>query len=279
MAIASMLSLARRGRISRQWRAARITPLGELLAPGRIAGTAIRLAVQVFLVSYLWRALYTGLESSAGLDRDQAVTYAVLAVLALQIRGLNRALSWDSLLQHVREGSILYWFMRPVPPRRYYLIRAVGDQAYGFGWVLAGFAVCLAAGVVSPPASAGAAVASAVSLLLGQVTVYYLLLVVELLCFWTLKNQSALEILGFAQNLLSGLLAPLWYFPGWFVALSAVLPFQGTLHVPLSLYIGRIPVERAPVEIAVQVGWCLLLAALTRLMWRRAAEHVTVQGG
>jgi ABC-2 type transport system permease protein len=279
MAITSVPGRVRRARVPRQWRAARITPLGELLQPGRIAGTAIRLAVQVFLVTFLWRALYTGVESSAGLGRGQAVTYAVLAVLSLQIRGLNRAISWDSLLQHVREGSILYWFMRPVPPRRYYLIRAVGDQAYGLAWVLAGYAVCLAAGLVSPPASAGAAVACAVSLLLGQVTMYYLLLVVDLLCFWTLKNQSAIEILGFAQNLLSGMFAPLWYFPGWFIALSAVLPFQGTLHVPLSLYIGRIPPERAPGQIAVQVGWCLLLAALTRLMWRRAAERVTVQGG
>lgn len=275
----AITSVAGRVRASRQWRAARITPLGEVLQPGRITGTAVRLAVQIFLVTFLWRALYTGVESSAGLNQDQAVTYAVLAVLCLQIRGLNRAISWDGLLQHVREGSILYWFMRPVPPWRYYLIRAVGDQAYGFVWLLAGYAICLAAGLVAPPASASAAAASAVSLLLGQVTMYYLLLVVDLLCFWTIKNQSAIEILGFAQNLLSGVFAPLWYFPGWFIALSAVLPFQGTLHVPLSLYIGRIPVGRAPVEIAVQVGWCLLLAALTRLMWRRAAERVTVQGG
>jgi viologen exporter family transport system permease protein len=265
--------------LSRPWRVARITPMGELLQPGRITGTVARLAVQVFLVVVLWRSLYAGVESSAGLARDQAVTYAVLAVLCLQMRGLYRAIAWDSVFQHVQEGSIVYWFLRPVTPRRYYLIRAVGDLAYGFVWVVAGYTICLATGLVAPPPSAAAALAAAVSLLFGQLTMYYLMLVVDLLCFWTIKNNSAVQIIDFAQNLLSGAFAPLWYFPGWFIALSAVLPFQGTMHVPLSLYIGRIPAERAPLEIAVQASWCLVLAVITGVMWRRVSARLTVQGG
>lgn len=265
--------------MNRQWRAARVTPLGELLQPVRITGAAVRLVLEIALVTLLWRALYAGVESSAGLDREQAVTYAVLAVLALRMRGGERELSADSVLVHVQEGTILYWFVRPLRPGRYYLIRAAGDQAYGLAWVLAGYLTCRAIGIVSPPASAGAAVAAAVSLLLGQITLYYLLLIVDLFCFWAVMNKSAVQILGFAQSLLSGAFAPLWFFPGWFIALSAVLPFQGTLNVPLSLYIGRIPVAEAPREIAVQVAWCVLLAGVTRLLWRRAAERVTVQGG
>jgi ABC-2 type transport system permease protein len=265
--------------VTRQWRAARITPLGDLRQPVRITGLVVRLGLQVALVTLLWRALYSGVESSAGLDREQAVTYAVLAVLALQLRGADRAVSADSVLVHVQEGSILYWFLRPARPSRYYLIRAIGDQAYGLAWVLAGYATCLVLGIVAPPASTGAAVAAAVSLLFGQITLYYLLLVVDLFCFWAVMNSSAVQILGFAQAVLSGAFAPLWFFPGWFIAMSAVLPFQGTLNVPLSLYIGRIPAGEAPAEIAVQVLWCVLLAGLTRLLWRRAAARVTVQGG
>jgi ABC-2 type transport system permease protein len=265
--------------LGRQWRAARITPIGELLQPGRITGTAARLGLQIFLVVCLWRALYATTTSSAGLNREQAVTYAVLAVLATQIRGLDRFTSRDTMLQHVQLGTILYWFLRPVPPRRYYMIRAIGDQAYGSCWVLLGYAICVLVGIVEPPVSAGAAAAFAVSLLLGQVTLYYLLLAVDLLCFWTMVNGAAVQILRFAQNLLSGVFAPLWFFPGWFVAASSVLPFQGTLNVPLSIYIGRIPLGGVGKELAVQAGWCLLLAALTRLMWHRAAQRVTVQGG
>lgn len=262
-----------------QWRVARVTPLGEMVQPTRITGTAIRLAAQVFLVFCLWRALYSQVDSAAGLGRDQAVTYAVLAALATQIRGLDRTAARDSMLQHIQQGTVLYWFLRPIPPRRYYLIRALGDQAYGFAWVLTGYAVCLAAGAVTPPASAGAGAAFAVSMLLAQVIVYQLLLTVDLLCFWTLQNGAALMIVRFLQNLLSGVIAPLWFFPDWFLTLSTVLPFRYTLDVPLSFYIGRLPAADAPRMAGIQLLWCVLLASLTRLLWRRAAAAVTVQGG
>lgn len=262
-----------------QWRVARVTPLGEFAQPARITGTAVRLAAQVFLVVCLWRSLYSQVETSAGLAREQAVTYAVLAVLALQIRGLDRSASRDTMLQHIQEGTVLYWFVRPIPPRRYYLVRAVGDQLYGFAWVIVGYAICLAAGAVKPPASASAATAFAVSLLLAQIIMYQLLLAVDLVCFWTLQNNAALTILRFLQNLLSGVIAPLWFFPDWFLTMSSALPFRYTLDVPLSLYIGRSPVGEAPRLLAIQLLWCVLLAGLTRLMWRKAAGVVTVQGG
>jgi ABC-2 type transport system permease protein len=262
------------------WRAARVTPLGELVQPTRITATAVRLAGHAFLVTCLWRALYAQVDSATGgLTRDQAVTYAVLAVLATQIRGLDRSAARDSLLQHVQEGTILYWFLRPVSPRRYYLIRALGDQAYGFAWVLAGYAICLAAAAVTGPVSAAAALTFAVSLLFGQIIVYELLLAVDLLCFWTLQNSAALQILRFLQNLLSGVIAPLWFFPDWFLTISSFLPFRYTLDVPLSLYIGRLPVGDAPRLVAVQLLWCALLAGLNKLLWRKAADQVTVQGG
>ncbi|MDX6347861.1 MAG: viologen exporter family transport system permease protein [Streptomyces sp.] len=265
--------------LPRAWRTARITPLAEILAPGRIAATAVRLAVQVFLVTCLWRALYANTGSSAGLVKEQAVSYAVLAALATRIRGLDRYTARDTVIQHIYYGTIVYWFLRPLPPRRYYLYRALGDQAYGFAWAVAAYAICRLVGVLEAPASAGAAVAFVVSLLLGQAVLYYLTLLTDLLCFWTIQNSSALLILQFAQNLLSGAYAPLWYFPGWFVAMSAVLPFQSTLNVPLSFYIGRIPLSDLPGQLAVQAGWVLALALGTRLLWRKAAARVVSQGG
>ncbi|MEV0642265.1 ABC-2 family transporter protein [Streptomyces sp. NPDC050619] len=264
---------------SRAWRTARITPLAEVLAPGRIVATFIRLAIQVFLVVCLWRALYAQTTSSAGLDREQAVTFVVLSTLAVPIRGLDRNSGRDSVYVHLYLGTIVYWFLRPVPPRRYYLYRAVGDQFYGFAWALAGYLLCRLTGVVSAPASAGAGAVFVLSMFLAQAVLYQLTLLVDLLCFWTLRNNGALQILTFVRNLLSGSYAPLWYFPEWFRTLSTLLPFQATLNTPLSIYIGRIPLSSAPAQLAVQGVWVILLALLTRFLWRKAADHVVSQGG
>ncbi|KOV57696.1 hypothetical protein ADL01_39855 [Streptomyces sp. NRRL WC-3618] len=261
------------------WRAARVTPLGELYAPPRMTAALIRLTVQVVLVASLWNGLYQQTGTTAGLDREQAVTYAVMAVLASRLRELDQYAGRDTVLQHMHFGTIVYWYLRPLPPQRYYALRALGEQVYGFAWALAGFALCLAAGLVQPPGSAAVAGVFALSLLLGQSVLYYVMLVIDQLCFWTLRNGAAMLILIFAQNLLSGVYAPLWFFPDWFITLSSFLPFQATLSVPLSLYVGRVPLSDAAFQLAVQAGWILVLAVFTRFLWRRAALRVVSQGG
>ncbi|MDH6625521.1 ABC-2 type transport system permease protein [Streptomyces sp. LBL] len=261
------------------WRAARVTPLGELHTPPRMTAVLIRLAVQVVLVASLWRGLYAHTGTTAGLSRDQAVTYAVLAVLASRLRELDQYAGRDTVIQHMHYGTIIYWYLRPLPPQRYYALRALGEQVYGFAWALGGYAVCLAAGVVEPPRSAAVAAVFALSLLLGQWVLYYVMLVTDQWCFWALRNNAAVMILIFAQNLLSGVYAPLWFFPDWFVTLSAFMPFQATLSVPLSLYVGRIPLSDAAGQLAIQAAWVVLLALFTRFLWHRAARRVISQGG
>lgn len=149
------------------WRIARTSALYEFLLPGRLAGVAAQLAVQIFLTWCLWRALYATVSASAGLDRGQAVSYAVLATLYGRLRGPDRGLARDAVRQHVYSGTIVYWYLRPVTP----------------------------------------------------------------------------------------------------------------LHVPLSLYVGRIVPADAGRYVLVQVVWIVLLAVVLRLFWRRADRQVVVQGG
>ncbi|MEU2616979.1 ABC-2 family transporter protein [Streptomyces sp. NPDC007157] len=265
--------------LSHGWRAARVTPLGELYTPPRITGVLLRLTVQVVLVASLWRGLYAQSGTTAGLDRGQAVTYAVMAVLASRLRELDQYAGRDTVMQHVHFGTIVYWYLRPMSPQRYHALRAIGEQLYGLTWALAGYAVCLAVGVVQPPGSAAVAGVFVLSLALGQLVLYYVMLLIDQLCFWTLRNTAAMLILVFAQNLLSGVYAPLWFFPHWFITLSSFLPFQATLSVPLSLYIGRIPLSDAPFQLGVQAAWVVALYLFTRFVWRRAARRVISQGG
>lgn len=265
--------------ITRYWGIARITPLGELLAPPRLSANALRLGVQIFLVVCLWRALYAQTSHVAGLTREQAVTYAVLATLAGRMRILDRRYGRDTVLQHMHFGTVIYWFLRPLAPRRYYVLRALGDQVYGFTWALVGYAICLWAGAVSLPSSTASMTAFVVSMLLGQMILYHVMQLIDLTCFWTLHNSAALLILQFIQNLLSGSYSPLWFFPDWFNTMSSFLPFQFTLNVPLSLYAGIIPPSDAIQQLCFQGAWVVGLALLTKWLWRRAARRIISQGG
>ncbi len=263
----------------RAWRAARVTVLSEFYERGRVASTLFMLTARAALTYWLWRALYASTSTSAGLNARQATTYAMLGVFYIAFRTVNRWAARDMMVQHMLEGTIAYWFLRPVTPRRYYCIRACGDLAYGACWAALAYGFCLAGGFVEPPASTRAGLAALATMALGLVILYYLKLLIDLACFWTVVNFQLVVMYEIVQNVLAGALVPLWFLPGWFASLDRLLPFQSTLNVPLSLYIGRSPVSQLGGDLAVQAVWIAILAALTTLVWRRAAARVTVLGG
>jgi ABC-2 type transport system permease protein len=263
----------------RAWLAARVTPLTEFYQTGRLASSLFMLTARGALTYWLWQALYRSTSSSAGLNVRQATTYAMLGVFYMSFRTVNRWGSRDTMTQHMLEGTIAYWFLRPVTPRRYYCIRATGDLAYGACWAALAYGICLAAGVVAPPASAAAGLAALAAVSLGLVILYYLQQLIDLACFWTVVNSQLVIMYEIVQNVLAGALVPLWFMPGWFVAFDGWLPFQGTLNIPLSLYVGRSPISELGRELAIQATWIAVLAVLTTLIWRRAAARVTVLGG
>jgi len=254
---------------SRPWRAARVTAVTELAHSGHLLTQLMMMVVQLALTWWLWQALYAHVRVSAGLNARQATTYALLGTLYIRFRSVDRQPNGDQMTQLMLRGTIAYWFLRPVPPQRYYLIRAIGDLAYGAAWATAGYTVCLAAGLIAPPASAAAGVAALVTMVLGLVVLYYVQQCVDLMCFWSVVNNEAVTAAQFVQNLLSGAFAPLWFFPTWFHRIDGWLPFQATLNVPLSLYVGRISTSATIRQAGLQVAWCCVLAVLTwRLWWR-----------
>jgi ABC-2 type transport system permease protein len=261
------------------WRAMRITLFVELTQPSRYIPQLTMVATQLALTWWLWRALYAGVTVSAGLNARQATTYALLGVLYLQFRFVDRWSNGDMMTQLMFEGTIAYWFTRPVSPRRWYLIRMSGDMAYGGAWALVAYGACLAAGAIAGPPSWAAGGAALLTLALGLVITYYLQLIIDLMCFWSAVNDSATTAMLFAASLLSGAFAPLWFFPAWFQRAAEFLPFESTLNTPLSLYIGRLPVSSLAGQVAVQLGWCAGFAVFTWWLWRRAAARVTVMGG
>src|ERR1700722_13669092 len=136
----------------RAWRGVRVTLLTELTQPVRYVTQLTMVVTQLALTYWLWRALYAGGEGSAGLDVTQATSYLPY----LQFRSVDRWSNGDTMVQLMFEGTIAYWFTRPVTPRRWYLIRMCGDLGYGVAWGLVAYLACRAVGAIAAPPSLAA---------------------------------------------------------------------------------------------------------------------------
>ncbi len=262
----------------RAYRVVRIVPLTEWAYRSGIVTTAFIILTQVFLYVVMWRSLYENTSRVARLDVDQAITYSSLATLIGTTKVILAGRSRESVPNKIRDGSILFWFTRPLSPRRYCAWRGVGETLYSTSWTLTGLAIGVGFGIISLPNSPYA-IFSVVSYAVGQVVLYYLALIIDLTGFWTLTTYGVTRLYAFAQALLSGALIPIWFFPPWFRTVSLHLPFAAGINTPVSIYVGRLRPEAVWSALLEQLLWCVILYALSRFVWWRAARRLVVAGG
>jgi len=271
---------AARRRPHRSWRLLRVGMLNERAFRIRLVIAPMMLAVQLYLYDRLWTAVFSHTAKAAGLTLRQTLTYSLMGLLMARVRWNARTINVrDSLSISVRDGTIVYWFLRPITPGRFYMWRQSGDVLYGGAWALLGFAVVLSMGVIDPPHGGSGAAIFVVSLVLGQIVLYYLGQIVDVCMFWMLSNFGLARMYYFIQDLLSGVFVPLPFMPGWLLAFATWLPFSSGVNVPLSLYVGRIPQSQAAGQLALQLTWVVVLAGVTKWLWSLASQRVTVQGG
>ncbi|MGH7490712.1 MAG: ABC-2 family transporter protein, partial [bacterium] len=157
----------------------------------RLVIAPLTLAVQLYLYDRLWTAVFSHTTKAGGLTLRQTLAYSLMALLIARIRWNARGFpTRDSVAISVREGTIAYWFMRPISPGRFYMWRQAGDMVYGAAWAVLGYTVILASGLIAPPHGLKGAVVFVISLLLGQVVLYYLGAIVDISMFWMLSNNG-----------------------------------------------------------------------------------------
>jgi ABC-2 type transport system permease protein len=230
---------------------------------------------RVFLFFFLWSAVYRPGQVTGGLDLRQAITYSTLAALLAADRGYPT----ETFSDRIRDGTVVYLFLRPLSPVRYFWGVQLGGIAFRLVLILSGAAIGIAAGVVSLPSSPALLLVVLIGLFLADLLFSVLMLLLELVAFWTTDIRGVRDLFLFAVALLTGALVPIWFFPDWAVSLLAWTPFPSAASTPISLYIGRIPAADAGVALLIQAGWLVALTAFTALLWRRVEDRVVVQGG
>ncbi len=213
----------------------------------------------------------------AGYDRAALSTYAwisqgMLAVILAFPRG--------DVADRVRSGDIAIDLGRPVHPVTTWLAEDVGRAGQA---CLIRFLAPLAVGgllfglrVPEHPATGPLFVLSG---LLAVVVSFGARLLVNLAAFWILDVRGLLTLYMVGSTVLSGIIVPLAFFPGWLKAAAYATPFPSMLQAPVDIAVERATGTEALLLLATQAGWAAALLALATLALRRGTRRLVVQGG
>lgn len=249
----------------------------ELMAyRGNFLWGLVNLAVQILLLSLVWRAVYDGREQVDGVDLPTMVVYVTLANIQLW---LIRTASFNTMPQRVRDGKIAMDLCRPVGVFQQVLAGQLGRMVAVLPFAVIAVPLGMVAGELRPPASAVAGFGYVVSLVLAFGVASLADTVIALTVFWTMEARGIQFIYRTISQFLAGGLVPLWFMPGWLRALAEALPFQAMTYTPASVYLGRLTGAELAWALVVQALWLAGIYLLGQLVWRRALHKVVIQGG
>lgn len=213
----------------------------------------------------------------AGYDARAASTYSWL------VQGLIATVAmfgWDELAQRVRTGDVAVDLTRPVDLQLSMLAADLGRAAY---LLVPRGALPLAVGALfyglDLPTDPAAYPLGAVSVLAAITVSFACRFAVNLVAFWLVELRGVQTLYLVATNVLSGLLVPVAWFPGWLGALARATPFPSMLQAPVDVLSGRVAGWQAVATVLVQLAWVLATLALGRLVLSAATRRLVVQGG
>lgn len=234
---------------------------------------SVMLLTQVFL----WRSVYAGKGTVAGVDMAQMITYAVFST----VMGLLMQTSvQDIIVQKVVTGEIAVDFLKPVSPILNWMSDDIGNNLSMF--CLNAVPLGLIAVLFVKPGSYLTPVTLmllAPAVLLSFAILWTMYAITGLLAFWFMELGNLGIVQGQVIRILAGSFIPLWFFPDWAQTISKYLPFQYIAQFPLSICIGKLSQAQIVKGLAIQLFWFVLTAAAANLIWRKAQKHVLVQGG
>ncbi|WP_274364068.1 ABC transporter permease [Paenibacillus thermotolerans] len=231
----------------------------------------------IFSMLYLWKAIFSGREQLSGFTWEQMKVYLLITFLT------NSLISWYSetkISRKIVSGDVVMDLLKPVDFQKARIAETVGSSLLEGGIAAVMIAVILffTQGFMLPP-SAGSGILFLISLGASLLIKFGIIYLASLTCFWSSNGIGIAWTRAALTNFFSGALVPIPFFPNWLQTIAYGLPFQGIVHIPASIYLGKVTEAQLLQSLALQLFWVIALWTLGIPMWKWAVRQVTIHGG
>ena len=224
-----------------------------------------------FAVQYfIWTAVYGSRPELSGLELEQVIRYfgavALIGYITMDFADWNLGML-------IRTGKFLTFALRPIHHRFFAFSQKVGHRILG---ITLEFLPCILIihflfRIDMRPAHIGW---TALSIALAFLINFNFNYILGMTSFWIVQTEGMRSVVQLFASVFSGALIPLTFFPGWLQTMQYFLPFQYTIYVPASVFIGNF----TPRLILYQAIAALILYITSEIIYRRAMRQFSDTG-
>ncbi len=252
-----------------------------------LAGFATQLWFGVIRIM-IFAAFYAGVAAGQGhlpMSLGNAVAYTWLGQAFLAF------LPWSAdpeVADMVRSGAVAYERLRPVDTYAWWYVRAlawsmarVAPRAllmFGFAAVVLPL-VGLGKWGLAPPPTIEAGLMFCLSVAGMIVLSASLTMAINIVMVSSLNDRGVNTLAAPLVNVLSGMVVPLAFFPGWLTPILRAQPIAGLADIPFSIYFGGLTGAQAWAGVGLQFAWTAVLILVGRWQLGGAMARLQIQGG
>ncbi|TWT83102.1 hypothetical protein CA13_45650 [Planctomycetes bacterium CA13] len=279
-------------RLSTWWIILRTALEERLVYRGDFAlGTLMRF-LPIITQIFLWYAVFDAIEakdgSVAGSDAPQIggfgfrdmVAYYLLTMVARAFSSMPGLAS--GIAQQIRDGEIKRYLIQPIDLIGFLLLTRIAHKLAYYAVAVGPFALvfflCRGYFVMGWP-SAPVFFAFLASLLMGFLIGFFLEAAIGMIGFWFLEVSSLLFIYMLFSFFLSGHMFPLTLLPEGIGTFVQFLPFKYLAYFPAAVFLGKIPDDELPMEMAIQAAWLVFFIVVCRFAFGQGIKRYSGYGG
>lgn len=230
-----------------------------------------------FSMLYLWKAIFSRREEISGYSWEQMKVYLFITFLTYSL------ISWYSetrISRKILSGDVAMDLLKPIDFQKARTAETMGSTLLegGIAVLLIGMILIFTQGFIMPP-SLFSGILFGISLIASLLIKFGIVYMASLICFWTSNGMGIAWTRAAVTNFFSGALVPLTFFPDWLEKVCYMLPFQGIVYIPASIYLGNMNGYEMLQKVGLQTFWVLALWMLGKLMWKWSVRQVTIHGG
>lgn len=237
---------------------------------------------------FLWYAVFDSIGAAEGENATtiggfgfrEMVAYYLLTMVARAFSSMPGLASGIAI--QIRDGEIKRYLIQPVDLIGFLLLTRIAHKLAYYAVAIAPFALvfflCRHYFVSGwPPVNVMAAFIA--SLIMGFAIGFFLEATIGMIGFWFLDVTALLFVYMLFSFFLSGHMFPLTLLPDNIEAVVNFLPLKYLAFFPAAIFLGKIPTEDLPMELAIQFAWLAFFIFTARFAFARGVKRYSGYGG
>jgi len=232
------------------------------------------------IVVFLWLAVYRSSTRGVigGYSVAEMVTYLLGGGL---ISSFVLTMAWNAeASQSIRDGSLSNMLSIPISPYVVWFVRDLGNKAF---LLLLGFTGYLVVFVffrdyLVSPASLKHLLFVLLFIFMGSLLQFFLFEALGLLAFWFENTAGMRFTVRVFMEVAGGVIIPLSFFPAILQKIFFFFPFHFFIYLPMRIYLGKISLDQATVELSKEAAWIVGLALVNIIIWKRGIRQYVSMG-